>query len=186
MKRPAAGRAGLLPQLGEVFRVHGYEGASLTLITEATGLGKGSLYHLFPGGKSQMAAEVLAEIDGWFTHHVFVPLREEPDPRRGIAQMFTAVDTYFHSGRRVCLVGVFALGAARDEFAQAVRGYFKAWADALASALCRAGHDPVEAAELAEDVLAGIQGALVLARGVDQPKLFARALARLNQRVGAA
>lgn len=173
----------MLPQLGEVFRVHGYEGASLTLITEATGLGKGSLYHLFPGGKQQMAAEVLAEIDAWFTRHVFTPLREDADPQRGIARMFDDVDAYFRSGRRVCLVGVFALGAARDEFAAAVRGYFKAWADSLAAALIRAGHGRGEAAELAEDVLAGIQGALVLARGVDQPKLFGRALARLKDRV---
>jgi TetR/AcrR family transcriptional repressor of lmrAB and yxaGH operons len=180
----AASRAGLLPQLGEVFRVHGYEGASLTLITKATGLGKGSLYHLFPGGKRQMAADVLAEIDGWFTRHVFTPLRETDDPRQGIAQMFTAVDAYFRSGRRVCLVGVFALGAARDEFAAAVRGYFKAWADALTLAFCRAGHGRGAAAELAEDVLAGIQGALVLARGVDQPKLFSRALKRLRRRAG--
>lgn len=176
----------MLPLLGEVFRVHGYEGASLALITEATGLGKGSLYHLFPGGKQQMAAEVLAEIDGWFTRHVFTPLREEADPRRGIAQMFDDVDAYFRSGRRVCLVGVFALGAARDEFAAAVRRYFKAWTDALAAALVRAGHGRGEAAELAEDVLAGIQGALVLARGVDQPKVFARVLERLRRRVAAA
>jgi AcrR family transcriptional regulator len=169
--------------LGEVFRVHGYEGASLTLITQATGLGKGSLYHLFPGGKAQMAEEVLAEIDGWFTRNVFVPLRDGTDPRDGIAQMFKAVDAYFRSGRRVCLVGVFALGAARDEFAAAVRGYFKAWANALTLALMRVGHDRREAAELTEDVLAGIQGALVLARGVDQPKLFTRALARLQRRL---
>ena len=69
-------RRQLLRALGEVFRAHGYEGASLTLITEATGLGKGSLYHLFPGGKAQMAAEVLAEIDGWFELNIFAPLRE--------------------------------------------------------------------------------------------------------------
>ena len=63
LKRGVVERRDVLRALGEVFRAHGYEGASLTLITEATGLGKGSLYHLFPGGKEQMAAEVLAEID---------------------------------------------------------------------------------------------------------------------------
>lgn len=180
---PAGGRTALLPKLGEVFRVHGYEGASLTLITAATGLGKGSLYHLFPGGKWQMASEVLAEIDNWFERHVFVPLRDEPDALRGVAIMFDAVDAYFRSGRRVCLVGVFALGAARDEFSIAVRGYFAAWTEALAQALRRAGHERAQAMELAEDVLAGIQGALVLARAADQPKLFARALTRLRARV---
>ena len=156
------------------------------MITKATGLGKGSLYHLFPGGKQQMAAEVLAEIDGWFVRNVFVPLREAEDARAGIAHMFAAVDDYFRSGCRVCLVGVFALGAARDEFAAAVRGYFKAWDDALAAALCRAGHDAAQASELAEDVLAGIQGALVLARAANDAKVFTRTLARLGKRVGIA
>ncbi|MCW5694885.1 MAG: TetR/AcrR family transcriptional regulator [Pseudolabrys sp.] len=175
-------RAAVLPQLGEVFRAHGYEGASLSLITAATGLGKGSLYHLFPGGKPQMAKQVLAEIDGWFEREVFVPLREG-DGKAGIAQMFEATDAYFRSGRRVCLVGVFALGAARDEFAEAVHGYFERWRAALAAALRRAGHARGEAAELSEDILAGIQGALVLARAADDHAIFSRALKRLAKRV---
>lgn len=172
----------VLPQLGEVFRAHGYEGASLSLITAATGLGKGSLYHLFPGGKAQMAKEVLAEIDQWFEREVFAPLRDGDDGAGGIGRMFKATDAYFRSGRRVCLVGVFALGAARDEFADAVHGYFERWRAALASALRRAGHARGEAAEMAEDVLAGIQGALVLARAADDPKVFSRALKRLSRR----
>ena len=51
-------RGDVLPALTEVFRTHGYEGASLALISRHTGLGKGSLYHFFPGGKEEMAAEV--------------------------------------------------------------------------------------------------------------------------------
>ncbi|MBS0535930.1 MAG: TetR/AcrR family transcriptional regulator [Proteobacteria bacterium] len=175
-------RAALLPQLGEVFRTHGYEGASLTLITAATGLGKGSLYHLFPGGKAQMARDVLTEIDRWFEREVFAPLRDSADAQAGIAHMFKATDAYFRSGRRVCLVGVFALGAARDEFTDAVQGYFERWREALAAALRRAGHARGAAAELAEDILAGIQGALVLARAANDPKVFSRALARLKRR----
>jgi hypothetical protein len=48
------------------------EGASLSLISEATGLGKGCLYHFFPGGKEEMADAVLSEIDGWFENHCAV------------------------------------------------------------------------------------------------------------------
>ena len=75
-----AERSDILPQLAEVFRAHGYEGATLALIGEATSLGKGSLYHFFPGGKSQMAAEVLAEIDRWFEDNIFTPLQAADDP----------------------------------------------------------------------------------------------------------
>lgn len=172
-------RAQIIAQLGEVFRAHGYEGASLALITQATCLGKGSLYNLFPGGKEQMAADVLAEIDLWFERNVFGPLRNDKDGQ-GIAHMFDAVERYFQSGRRVCLVGVFALGGARDLFGQKLHGYFRAWADALVVALRRNGMGRTEAAQHAEDILLGIQGALVLARANADAAIFTRALKRLR------
>ncbi len=123
-----------------MFRAHGYEGTSLTLITQATGLGKGSLYNLFPRGKEQMAEEVLSAIDAWFERNVFAPLRDDKTGE-GVEHMFEATDRYFKSGGRVCLVGVFALGGARDTFGKKLRGYFKAWEEALAAALRRRGHD---------------------------------------------
>lgn len=180
--RPDA-RADLLPALGEVFREHGYEGASLSAITARTGLGKGSLYHFFPGGKEEMAAAVLAEIESWFEREVFAPLRRTDDADAAIAAMFHAVDGYFRSGRRVCLVGAFALGDARDRFAVAVSGYFIAWRNALAAALRHRGHRTATARALAEDVVAGIQGALVLARAVEDPAVFSRLLARLEAKL---
>jgi AcrR family transcriptional regulator len=137
--KKAVERTEILRALGEVFRAHGYEGASLTLITEATGLGKGSLYHLFPDGKEQMAAEVLADIDAWFELNIYAPLHTAEDPARAIAAMIAGVDEYFHSGDRVCLVGLVALGAARDTFAETVDSYFDRWQIALASLLRRSG-----------------------------------------------
>lgn len=176
-------RAELLLQLGEVFRDHGYEGASLALICQATGLGKGSLYHFFPGGKQQMAAEVLAEIDGWFEQNIFAPLRDADDAERAIPAMLNNVDRYFSSGRRVCLVGVIALGASRDVFATQINDYFARWHDALAAALRRSGLSAGTARLRSEDTLLTIQGALVLARARHDTKVFSRALKELEARL---
>jgi hypothetical protein len=49
--------------------------------------------------------------------------------------------------------------------------------------LQRGGRDPDTALALAEDVVGGIQGALVLARASNEPALFMRALARMEQRL---
>jgi TetR/AcrR family transcriptional regulator, lmrAB and yxaGH operons repressor len=111
--------------------------ASLSLISKATGLGKGSLYHFFPGGKEEMAEAVLSEIDLWFETHVFAPLQRAERAEDAIAAMFDSVNAYFRSGRRVCLVGALALGDARDRFAGEVRSYFARWVDVLAGALMR-------------------------------------------------
>ena len=176
-------RADVLPALGEVFREHGFEGASLALIGARTGLGKGSLYHFFPGGKEEMAEAVLAEIDAWFAREIFAPLRGAKDAGKAIAAMLAATDGYFRSGRRVCLIGAFALGDVRDRFARRVDGYFAAWQEALAAALRRLGHRKSAAAALSEEAVAGIQGALVLARARNDPDIFRRSLRRLGERL---
>lgn len=183
MAKTIAERADVVPLLAEVFREHGFEGASLAVIGERTGLGKGSLYHFFPGGKEEMAAAVLAEIDGWFEAEVYRPLRESADPRVAINGMIGAVDDYFRSGRRICLVGAFALDNVRDRFATAVKGYFAEWRSALASALERAGSPPDLARALSEETVIAIQGALVLSRALDDPTVFARSLEGTRERL---
>jgi AcrR family transcriptional regulator len=183
MTREIAERNDIIPILGEIFREHGYAGASLSEITQRSGLGKSSLYHFFPGGKKEMAAAVLNDISTWFELNVYAPLRNSDNLDKSIKAMFDAVDGYFYSGNRVCLVGVFALDDTRDVFANEVNDYFTAWNDALVKALKQGGHSLKDARETAEDIVSGIQGALVLARSQDDPKVFTRSLKRLRKRV---
>lgn len=170
MARLVAERADVIPPLAEAFRAYGYEGASLSRLCEKTGLGKGSLYHFFPGGKEEMAGAVLGEISDWFERQVFQPLDNLP-PAEGLGTMVAAVDAYFQSGRRVCLVGAFALDDTRDRFAVAVNGYFTRWQQALSGALRRLGVAAVEADRRSLAALSMIQGALILSRalGNEQP-----------------
>jgi AcrR family transcriptional regulator len=183
MPRQIAERSDVVPMLGEIFRESGYAGASLSEITRRTGLGKSSLYHFFPGGKKEMAAAVLQDISNWFEENVYALLRDSKSLDRSIKTMFDSVDRYFSSGNRICLVGAFALDHTRDEFADEVNDYFTAWTDALVKALKQGGYPLKEAKDTAEDIVSGIQGALVLARSHDDPKVFTRTLKRLRQRV---
>ena len=131
-----------------------------------------------------MAAQILAHVDAWFVDQVFAPL-ERDEPRAAIARMWQAVDAYFRSGRRICVVGAFALDATRDRFAAPIRKYFGRWIEALRGALVRSGVDRAAAARLAEDSVLGIQGALVLARALDQDAVFARTIERLRRSMNA-
>ncbi|MFG1428816.1 TetR/AcrR family transcriptional regulator [Roseixanthobacter glucoisosaccharinicivorans] len=179
MPRTIYQKSDVIPLIAEIFRELGYEGTSFGTITERTGISKGSLYHFFPGGKEEMAAEVLAEIEHWFIDKVYEPL-ERDDPVDAIERMWKSVDGYFRSGRRVCLVGAFALDATRDRFAATIGEYFERWLCALANCLRRAGFSRLEAKSLAEEIVLGIQGALVLARALDDHVVFSRTLKRLS------
>ncbi|TCU17088.1 TetR family transcriptional regulator [Rhizobium sullae] len=177
-------RTDVVPLLAEIFRELGFEGATLSRITERTGIGKGSLYHFFPGGKEEMAAVVLADVDTWFEQFVYEPLRRD-DPAEAIAAMWKNVDVYFRSGGRICLVGAFALDETRERFAAVINSYFQRWIDALADALVRSGRPAGEARAVAEDAVLGIQGALVLSRALDDKGLFKRALDQMAKRLSA-
>ncbi len=177
-------RAEVVGQLAEIFREHGFEGASLSLITERTGLGKGSLYHFFPRGKDQMAEDVLSEIEGWFEREIFAPLEQAEDARDGLKSMLAAVETYFHSGRRICLIGAFALDATRDRFSARIDTYFEAWTAAITIALERLGRKSGIAQGDAEAMLSLIQGALVLARARGDAGIFSRMIGRIAEGLG--
>lgn len=185
MARMVAERSDAVASLAEVFREHGYEGASLALIGKATGLGKGSLYHFFPNGKEEMVRAVLVEIEQWFEDSVYSPLRDGDDADAAIKAMLDETAKYFRSGRRVCLVGALAVTNTRDLFAQAIRGYFVAWVDALQAALVRQGRDTGRARILSEDAVLSIQGAIVLSRALDDPAVFQRAIDQLHARLAA-
>ena len=169
----------ILPLVAEVFRALGYEGASFSQITKLTGISKGSLFHVFPGGKEQMAAEILAGIDEWFVKNVYEPL-ETGEPEAALGHMWTETDIYFRSGGRICLVGAFALDATRDQLRAAIQTYFTRWVHALAGCLVRAGADATEASAFAEQAVLSIQGGLLLARAINDETVFARTLKRLT------
>jgi len=179
MARLVAERSDVIPVLAEVFRRYGYDGASVARITEHTKLGKGSLYHFFPGGKEEMATAVLADVHGWFENNIFVPL-EEKEPEIALASMFAAIEDYFDSGRRICLVGAFALEETRDRFASEVKTYFARWIEALRRALEGVGFDAEEAGRRANSIIAGIQGAIILARALDDTESFSGSLGQLK------
>jgi TetR/AcrR family transcriptional regulator, lmrAB and yxaGH operons repressor len=181
MTRAVFERRDVIPLVAEVFRELGYEGASMSAITTRTSLSKGSLYHFFPGGKEEMAREILAHVDGWFADHVFEPL-EGANPQRAIALMWDEVDAYFRSGRRVCLVGAFAIDETRERFAVPIRSYFRRWIAALAGALARSGMNDAAAHQLAEEAVVSIQGALTVARALSDSDVFKRTLERLRER----
>ena len=130
----------LLHRLTREFRRVGYEGASLTSLSEATGLKKASLYHRFPGGKEQMAREVLAAAHEWLDCHILQPLRSDRSPRERVEAMVRELDAFYDGGRQACLLNVFAAPLGETgPFAEMVREVLVSWLEALTATLVESG-----------------------------------------------
>ena len=172
-------REAVIGRLLGVIRREGYDGASLARLSKATGLGKGSLYHHFPDGKDDMVAAVLAHLETVVETHIIAPLETEEPPLTRLRNMLAAVEAFYRGGRESCLLASLGIGESARPFHPRVKRIFKRWIAALAATL-RAGGVPRPASRTrAEDALARIEGALVLARALSEPALFARTLRTL-------
>lgn len=179
MPRPTQDEDALLDRISEVLQTHGYEGASLSLLSRATGLQRASLYHRFPGGKEQMAEAVLDRAVRWLAEHALAPLNGTGAPEERVRRMTGKLAEFYHQGRRSCLLETLSLGAEDSPFRERVRSAMKTWIEAMAGVAEEAGMPPEEAGQRAEDALVQVEGGLVLARGIGDRRSFNRALDRL-------
>ena len=168
----------ILKILGNLFRKHGYHGTTYSHIQEASGLGKGSLYHHFSEGKDGIARAVILDVQTWFEEQIYQPLESSGDPPAAIDSMFQRTLEFFEQGERVCVPGSFALHDARDVFSGEIQNYFERWVTALTSCLITGGLKKIPARELAIDTVSIIQGGLVVGRALHDPTTFQRILER--------
>lgn len=170
----------LIERLGGVFRDLGYAGASMSALAEASGLVKASLYHRFPGGKRQMAGEVLADAGRWLADNVLSPLTRPGDPRGRLAVALDALDTFYQAGRKGCLLNMLSSPRHEDgPFAPAVKAAIQGLVTALASVAADAGLPVAQARSRALRSAMLLQGSLVLSRGLGSSEPFAACLADL-------
>jgi len=188
MARPTTvGEDDLLLRLTREFRRVGYEGATLATLSAATGLKKASLYHRFPGGKEQMAREVLAAAEEWLETHVLAPLRSDRPATERIESMIRELDRFYEGGRQACLLNILAAPVGESgPFGDLVRQALEKWIAALADTLEETGLDRQAAEQRARRAIALVEGSLVVARGLGTTQPFAECLSSLRSELQAA
>ncbi|MCM0044177.1 MAG: TetR/AcrR family transcriptional regulator [Burkholderiaceae bacterium] len=179
MAHPLLPKEEVLNRLTTAFRRHGKEGATITVLEGATGLKRNSLYHLFPGGKDEMASAVFEHAAGIMQNHVLSPLRGAGDPKSRLTGMCEALDEFYGSGHESCLIGALSLGDPGEEIRQQIKLGVIAWIDMLAGVIREAGMSAEVAKERARDTVIAIQGALVVSRALGSEEPFKQLMIRL-------
>ena len=177
------GRDRLLYGAGRLLAERGYAGMELRDVAERGEAPRGSIYHHFPGGKVQLAAEA-AELDG-------VRIRtgiERSLAERGLKQTLVMFGEIFRRrsaedpGLIGCPVAAAALARPEDPaLADAATAAFESWEGAIAAALEREGVAPERAAVFAGMVISTVEGALVRARAAGDHAPLDSAIAGLEQ-----
>jgi AcrR family transcriptional regulator len=181
------GRERLLNGARRLLAEKGYAGMELRDVAERGHAPRGSIYHHFPGGKSQLAAEAAA-LEGREIRAAIERSLEE----RGLAGTLDAFGEMFR--RRVkdkperlgCPVAAAALARPEDPaLAAAATKAFESWEAPIAAALRDEGVDAAEAATFAGLVVSTVEGALVRARAAADQAPLDSAIAGLRQALAA-
>lgn len=161
-------RERILYASAELFRRQGYSATGLKQIVAAADAPFGSLYHHYPGGKHQLAEEVL-RTGGSF----FLTLYEQIAD--SATDFVSGIRTFFEGAANTLEATEFADAcpiatvagetASTDEQLRIVCAeVFETWITAMTQRLEQAGGDPAHARPLALTLLSLLEGAFLLSR----------------------
>lgn len=163
----------LVESLFEVFRSHGYEDASLSLLSKVTGLKKSSLYHRFPAGKHDMVKAVVSHISAQIHEHVIEPLMSSKEtPKKRFSNMIVTIKAFYNDGRKNCLLNVLSLGETQIEIQELLNKDYNAWLAALIKLGIEIGMNQKEARRRSEHFMIAVQGTLVIQRLTNNRQTF--------------
>jgi AcrR family transcriptional regulator len=157
-------RVSMISSAAALIGARGLSGTSFSDVLASSGAPRGSIYHHFPGGKRQLAGDVIE----WTSGQILSYLRACPsDAAEGVLAWF--IDLWRQSvlasgGCGGCPVAGVAMDADDDELTVAARAAFASWTALLAEQLAAAGVPADRARPLASIALTAMEGALVMCR----------------------
>lgn len=161
-------RGRLIGAAAKLFQEKGYAATGLSEILEAAGAPKGSLYHFFPGGKSDLACAAMAAAGTAMVAELHRCMEKSESAAGAVTAYGDQLALWLEQSafRRGCPVATVALEEAPSDtpLAQAARDALLGVQAALAEFLAAHGLSPTRAQALAGHALASLEGALILAR----------------------
>jgi AcrR family transcriptional regulator len=159
-------RTKMIQSAALLFRENGYSGTGFRDVIEHSGAPRGSIYHHFPDGKEQLAAETVA----WASEVIERRLQRAAESGNPLVALGIFVDAWrevledsnFRAGCPV--VAVAAEADAGSTAVAAAAAAFGRWQDVIAHVLLGAGVGRTDARRLATLVVASIEGAILLCR----------------------
>lgn len=154
-----------------LMRRRGYAGTGLKQVVTEAHAPFGSLYHFFPGGKEQLAEEVLRS-GGAFFLALFEYILDEAgdDPVRGVEDFFrgageTLVATDYQDA---CPIATVAgeVASTNETLRIATADVFESWIAAGTARFAAAGVDATRARALTLSMICALEGAFLLCRSL--------------------
>ncbi|GAA3835250.1 TetR/AcrR family transcriptional regulator [Amycolatopsis tucumanensis] len=160
----------ILAVSAELFRRNGYTGTGLKQIVSEASAPFGSIYHFFPGGKEQLAEEVIRSSGMAYGKLFDLLIAPAPDLITGLEQAFAAAAVTLRETdyADACPIATVALEVAstNETLRRATAEVFEAWIVTGTGVFTRFGLSEDDARRLTIAVISALEGAFVLSRSL--------------------
>ena len=154
----------------QLYGRYGYTGVGLKQVAAESGSPIGSLYHFFPGGKEELAAEALRMSGAGYQALVEGILENMPDLASGIEHSFALAAEVLESTGYVdaCWIETVALEVAstNEPLREVTAEIFERWTESATAWVESHGVPPEEARALGIAYITGLEGSFILARSL--------------------
>ncbi|MDX3804290.1 TetR/AcrR family transcriptional regulator [Streptomyces sp. AK04-3B] len=169
-----------------LFRRHGYSATGLKRIAAEADAPFGSIYHFFPGGKQQLAEDMIRTSGTEYGRMVLALLDSVPDPVESLVRAFEAAadDLAAADYADACPIGTVALEVAssNEVLRVATAEVFEEWVSTATRWFGRWVAESKTAQSLAYSMIMMLEGAFMLSRAARDPeplRLAGRSMAKL-------
>lgn len=150
-----------------LLREHGATATSVDRVLAHSGAPRGSVYHYFPGGRTQLIEEAVA-LAGGFIAGLIETATQAEDPLEAVDAFFASwrdrlISSEFRAGCPIVAVAVETNDDA-PQLARSAAAVFARWRDALAAMFVHHGLPPERSRRLAGFIIAAVEGAVIMCR----------------------
>jgi len=166
----------------QVFRKKGYYRTSMTDLAEASKLTKGAFYYHFTN-KEDVMTKSLQATRQWFDKKIFsIAYTDELSGKEKLKNMSEVLFKAFTVESGGCFFANTILETTHmeDTFKDDLKGFINDWEDALTHIL-KSKYMNKEAKELASQIMADIEGSVILMQLFDDKKYLQKAMIRGNE-----
>lgn len=161
-------REKILKTASELMEKQGYHGTGLNEIIKKSGAPKGSLYYYFPDGKEQLASEAILEAGRIVSERFRERTAAEPNAAQAIRDFLYMVaqrmeETKFYTGSTMTMIAMETVAESK-RINQACQQGYTMLIEAFRDKLLSGGMDAARAGEMAEMIVAAVEGGIILSR----------------------
>jgi AcrR family transcriptional regulator len=154
----------------ELFRRQGYNGTGVKQIVAEASAPFGSLYHFFPGGKTELGAEVIRSSGALYLQLFATIAMQAPDVLSAVGDFFEGAGETLRETdyADACPIATVALEVAsvNEPLREATAEVFDSWIDGATEYFTFAGIPRGRARELALAMLSLMEGAFIFCRAL--------------------